>query len=137
MLDAPCSSHAMTDAEISANAHLRTAKKRARTVSDLTEDQIRQKRSVDRKAQQAYRQRTKDRIAELEKRLADVQETSRQQQVHLKSEVETLRERNARLKRCLDSIVHLASSTIGQHAHDSYVSDKSGMGSRVLVQPPA
>ena len=71
-----------------------------RTVADLTDEQVRHKRTVDRKAQRASRQRTKDSILELKTHFARLQETRAEQAAELVS----LREQNSNLQRCLDSI---------------------------------
>ncbi|WQF77422.1 Putative basic-leucine zipper domain superfamily [Colletotrichum destructivum] len=50
--------------------------KRVRAVEALSEDQVQRKRNVDRMAQRAFRQRTKDRISDLEQQLEHAQEMS-------------------------------------------------------------
>lgn len=50
--------------------------KRVRAVEALSEEQVQRKRNVDRMAQRAFRQRTKDRISDLEQQLAHEQEMS-------------------------------------------------------------
>lgn len=80
-----------------------TSKKRSRasrTVAGLSDEQIRHKRTVDRKAQRAFRQRTKDFIGNLERQFAQLQETCAQQEM----ELSTLREQNKSLQQRLDSI---------------------------------
>jgi hypothetical protein len=85
---------------------------RARTVSNLTEEQIQQKRSIDRKAQRAFRQRTKDCISDLEGKIVELGETSSLREAQLLQEVENLREHNVTLVRCLESIARTASQTV-------------------------
>jgi hypothetical protein len=80
------------------------AVKRARIISNLSEEQIQQKRRVDRKAQQAFRQRTKDHITSLEKRVAE-----------LEAELESTREHNDTLVQRLESISELATTRLFNH----------------------
>lgn len=87
-----------------------SARKRARTISDLTEEQIQQKRQVDRKAQQAFRQRTRDRMSRLELHIVELQESSSQRESQLQQELVTLREQNKTLTRRLERISYLATT---------------------------
>ena len=74
------------------DADQRVVKKRTRNISDLTEEQIQQKRHVDRKAQRAFRQRTRDRISSLEQELTELKESSDQREAHFQNETKALRE---------------------------------------------
>jgi hypothetical protein len=96
---------------------MNNATKRIRTISNLTNDQIEQKRSVDRKAQRAFRQRTKDYISELEQKVAELKESSAEQIVQLQQELHTLREHNDTLVRRLESIAALVSATASPQSH--------------------
>ncbi|ORY69035.1 uncharacterized protein BCR38DRAFT_455818 [Pseudomassariella vexata] len=115
----------MSDSDPGGIALAGSSRKRARTISNLTEEQIQHKRSVDRKAQRAFRQRTKDCIAHLEQQFAQVQERCAQREKKLLS----LREQNKTLLRCLETIVDLASTTLSQTIDDASTSDGSESGS--------
>ena len=90
----------------------RPVRKRVRTISNLTEEQIRKKRAADREAQRAVRERTKSRIHTLEQQLA----TSEQSHIvnSLTKEVEELRRENQHLKDCLRR-VHNLTALDGSH----------------------
>ncbi|KAH7371114.1 hypothetical protein BKA66DRAFT_573072 [Pyrenochaeta sp. MPI-SDFR-AT-0127] len=98
----------MSESEPHAPAPAGLSKKRSRTVSNLTEKQIRHKREVDRRAQRAFRQRTKDCFAKLEQEHLQLQETSRETEAQLRQELQSLQEQNQSLLRCLDHIIDLA-----------------------------
>lgn len=103
----------------------RATKKRARTISNLTEEQIQQKRNVDRKAQRAFRQRTKDCIASLEQQVVELQESSKQREHELQQDIQKLRKRDESLLRSLENIASLMSSTVasyrrGGDSHDDF-----------------
>lgn len=89
----------------------RAMKRRTRTISDLTEEQIQQKRRIDRKAQRAFRQRTRDRISDLERHVIEIQESSIQQEAQLRHELQSLREQNKILNHRLASIAELAATS--------------------------
>ncbi|KAJ5895493.1 BZIP transcription factor [Penicillium taxi] len=71
-------------------------RRRVRSVHTLTEEQIRQKRETDRRAQRAQRQRSKDSISTLEQQLAQLQ----QRHYETNQELSLLREQNINLQ-CL------------------------------------
>lgn len=82
-------------------------RKRVRSVQTLTEEQIQQKRIVDRRAQRAARQRTRDAMANLEHRYTRLQEMYDERD----RELGNLRESNQSLQRALDQIGQIVSST--------------------------
>lgn len=86
----------------------RPARKRIRTISNLTEEQIRKKRAADREAQRAVRERTKSRIHHLEQQLATLQPAA--QDDHTK-EVQELRRENQYLKDRLRRVHELTASS--------------------------
>jgi hypothetical protein len=93
------------------NRRLRIMMRGTRTVSTLTEEQIHRKRSVDRKAQRAFRQRTKECISNLERQVVELRQSSTRRESQLQRELQTLREHNKKLIHCLDSIAGLASTS--------------------------
>jgi hypothetical protein len=90
-----------------ARAAQEPARRRARTINALTEEQIRHKRQVDRKAQRAFRQRTKDCIARLEQEIAESLEKCRRQE----HEIQGLRTENQGLVQRLATIAGLATTS--------------------------
>lgn len=88
-----------------------TSKKRTRNVSGLSEEQVQQKRNIDRKAQRAFRQRTRDRIAQLEHDLAELEDSSGQREAQYQTQIDDLRADNQQLLRRLESIASLATSS--------------------------
>ncbi|PSN68628.1 hypothetical protein BS50DRAFT_489557 [Corynespora cassiicola Philippines] len=86
-------------------------KKRSRAISNLTEEQLQRKRNVDRNAQRAFRQRTKDSIYRLEQQIAGLQQTAAERETRLQHELSALRGTNTSLLQCLDDIAQLASAT--------------------------
>lgn len=85
-------------------------KKRIRTIHGLSKQQLQHKRDIDRKAQRALRERTKNHVSTLECQLADVKADAERRE----RDVKALTEANASLVRCLESIAELASSTARQ-----------------------
>jgi hypothetical protein len=101
----------------------RANKKRIRTISELTEEQIQQKRQVDRKAQRAFRQRTRDRIADLECQVAQLQQSSSRRESELHHEIRILSNQNKTLARRLANIAGLATNS---HVDDADWHDNLG-----------
>lgn len=107
-----------------------TSGKRPRTISNLTQEQIQHKRNVDRKAQRAFRQRTKDCIKNLEQEFAQLQETC----THKDQELQAVREHNETLVHCLENILELVSATLRQSRHVD--NDGPGFGRRSTKPNP-
>ncbi|KAL6407693.1 hypothetical protein AUP68_08714 [Ilyonectria robusta] len=101
------------------------SKKRSRTISNLTEEQIQHKRNVDRRAQRAFRQRTKDCIVNLEQQFSQLQETAN----HREQELLAAREQNKSLTNYLEAILELVSTALShsrQVARPSEDSESDG-----------
>lgn len=114
-----------------------TTNKRSRAIASLTDEQAQHKRDIDRRAQRAFRQRTKDCIASLEQENARIREAFknreaeleqendrirgllRSREAELEQEVQVLREQNETLARSLGNILDLASTTLGVTCDDS------------------
>jgi hypothetical protein len=91
-------------------------KRRPRTVASLSHQEIQHKRDLDRRAQRAYRQRTKTRIQDLESDLSRMRASRSQRENDLLQELQTLRDQNRHLKACLQSIGRFA---LGSIANDN------------------
>lgn len=89
-------------------------KKRVRTISNLTQEQIRKKRDNDREAQRAFRERTKTRIQALEDELTVLKSERNGEDISSIQVVKDLREENASLKIQLRRIREIANSTAAQ-----------------------
>ncbi|KPM43008.1 hypothetical protein AK830_g3532 [Neonectria ditissima] len=85
-----------------------SSKKRSRTVSNLTDEQVQHKRNVDRRAQRAFRQRTKDCIVNLEQQFSQLQETA----YHREQELIAVRQQNKSLTDHLEAILDLVSTAL-------------------------
>ena len=97
-------------------------KRRHRTTTTLTEEQLSQKRHVDRKAQRALRQRTKSRIQDLEDELTQLRAKSKGQDESLRQEIAALQKRNTWLESRLQHILEWAAdSTYPAEDHPSYM----------------
>ncbi|KAJ8116191.1 hypothetical protein OPT61_g2340 [Boeremia exigua] len=108
--------HTNDNAE-STTGHQGRPKKRARIISSLTEEQLQHKRNVDRKAQRAFRQRTKDSIEKLEQQLASLNQKAAESDAKLQRELAAVRKSNQTLEQCLERISELASTAIRAIAH--------------------
>lgn len=96
----------------------RTISRGSRAVSSRTPEQAQHKRNVDRKAQRAFRQRTKDYITRLEEENNRLQERCNQAETELLREISRLRADNRALAQCLENISDLASATLGGPCED-------------------
>ncbi|KAJ4985453.1 BZIP transcription factor [Stagonosporopsis vannaccii] len=113
---------AMAEQDTNNNAESTTGrqarpKKRARVISSLTEEQLQHKRNVDRKAQRAFRQRTKDSIEKLEQQLASINQKAAESDAKLQQELAAVRRSNQTLQQCLERISELASTAVRAIAH--------------------
>ena len=94
------------------------AKRRSRTVSDMSQQQRQHKRDVDRKAQRALRDRTKIRTRLLQEELASLRVSISEQSAAITRRISSLRQENKQLKDTLERIGHLAlSKEIPVQAH--------------------
>ncbi|KAH7083508.1 hypothetical protein BKA63DRAFT_503131 [Paraphoma chrysanthemicola] len=119
----------MTEEQTRTPAPAPSTKKRSRTISSLTEKQVRQKREVDRKAQRAFRQRAKESFEKLEQQFRELQQTSRDTEAQLRHELEVLHGQNQRLLQCLAEIIESASTVRDEHFNAAVVNDRNGMAS--------
>lgn len=101
---------------------LETIKKRratatsARGVANLTPDQLAKKRANDREAQRAIRERTKNQIENLERKIRDL--TSQQPYQELQQvlrQKELVEAENSDIKKRLASVLSLIQPILGQH----------------------
>ncbi|KAM5352826.1 hypothetical protein ACJ41O_005548 [Fusarium nematophilum] len=108
-------------------------RKRSRAVSSLTDEQVQHKRNVDRKAQRAFRQRTKDCITNLEGQFVQLQETCSQLRETCAQKdraLDSVRGQNRALLSCLTGISDLISETLSQ------ARDEESIEARGDDQPP-
>jgi hypothetical protein len=105
-------------------------KRRTRTVSTLTREQLRRKRDLDRQAQRALRERTRSRIQVLEDELAALQSARSQRESLLSKEIRDLQEANEGLRQRL-GLVHRITGQLSQsnvEENGSMVWDHDGDG---------
>jgi hypothetical protein len=107
-------------------------KKRNRAVSDLTEEQIQQKRRIDRQAQRAFRQRTRDRISDLERHTVELQESFIRKEAQLQRDLQALRTHNRELVRRLASIAEISINPASPHSDDAASHNHLGSWSLIL-----
>ncbi|KFY74655.1 hypothetical protein V499_05318 [Pseudogymnoascus sp. VKM F-103] len=84
------------------------SKRRVRTVSSLTQEQVRKKRDNDREAQRAFRERTKMRIHVLEDELAALKAERRELEGSKASELQVLIDDNRALRSQMQRLTQLA-----------------------------
>ncbi|KAH7133378.1 hypothetical protein B0J13DRAFT_100451 [Dactylonectria estremocensis] len=118
---------ALTPGDDSASGGARKKKKMgpgSRGVANLTPEQLAKKRANDREAQRAIRERTKNQIETLERRIQDL--TSQQPYQELQAIIrakEAVEQENADIKRRLAGIVAMLQPLIGQAAvEQAYIS---------------
>src|ERR1700761_1541840 len=80
---------------------------RRRKIADLSEEQRERKRNTDRQAQQAFRERTKAQIQDLEDEIETMRRHSAESEAAWRSETMRLRERVRRLTYRLEQIKRL------------------------------
>ncbi|KAI5211062.1 hypothetical protein AUEXF2481DRAFT_28633 [Aureobasidium subglaciale EXF-2481] len=85
--------------------------RRSRVRSNLSEEQLRRKRNVDRRAQQAFRQRNKDHTNRLQEELDQLRTKWRSREHELLQDIQQLHEQNHVLVRRLQDVASLATST--------------------------
>ena len=94
----------------------RTTASSSRGVANLTPDQLAKKRANDREAQRAIRERTKNQIETLERRIRDL--TSQQPNQELQNvlrQKDAVEAENADIKKRLSSVLSLIQPILGQH----------------------
>jgi hypothetical protein len=88
----------------------------SRGVASLTPDQLAKKRANDREAQRAIRERTKNQIESLEKKIRDLTSQQPYQELqHVLREKELVEAENADIKKRLASVLSLIHPIVGQH----------------------
>lgn len=95
-----------------------TSKRRARTVSNLTQEQVRKKRDNDREAQRAFRERTKTRIHVLENELVELKAERREQERSNTTQLQALIEDNRALRSQIKRLTQLARPLVSLLASD-------------------
>ena len=86
----------------------------------MSEEQLRHKREIDRRAQRALRQRAKSCMQNLEQQFARLQETCAQQE----AEIAALRRRNEELQRCQDAIREALGSGPGPRSGSNFMTQR-------------
>lgn len=92
------------------------SRKRSRVVAALSDEQIRHKRTIDRKAQRAFRQRNKDNLKSLEQQFTQLQETCR----GLEAELTSAKQHNATLVQCIESMQDLIRGSLEKVTTNSH-----------------
>jgi hypothetical protein len=94
----------------------RTTGSSSRGVANLTPDQLAKKRANDREAQRAIRERTKNQIESLERRIRDLTSQKPYQELqHVLGQKEAVEAENADIKKRLTSVIALIQPILGQH----------------------
>lgn len=88
---------------------------RSRVKSNLSAEQLRQKRIVDRRAQQAFRDRNKENVRRLEQELDELRAKWQLRESRLLQETQRLREQNETLLQRLHSIASIATTAADIH----------------------
>lgn len=115
--------------------HATTAsKRRARTISSLTQEQVRKKRENDREAQRAFRQRTKMRIHVLEDEVVELKAEHRELERSRKTELQALIEDNRALRSQIQRLTQLARPLVSLLASET---ENAGDGVDHVQPPPA
>ncbi|KAL5329682.1 hypothetical protein ACEPPN_003197 [Leptodophora sp. 'Broadleaf-Isolate-01'] len=114
-------------------------KKRVRTISNLSDEQVRKKRENDREAQRAFRERTKNRIQILEDELSELRSERELHGAGSIQELKALRDENAALRdqiRRISEIVSPGASSSDQEGgtEDSCIVVSNGNSARNQVQ---
>lgn len=87
----------------------------SRGVANLTPDQLAKKRANDREAQRAIRERTKNQIESLERKIRDLTSQQPYQELqHVLRQKEMVEAENADIKRRLASVLSLINPILGQ-----------------------
>ncbi|KAH8762874.1 hypothetical protein F5882DRAFT_415486 [Hyaloscypha sp. PMI_1271] len=98
------------------NKKRRTTGSSSRGVANLTPDQLAKKRANDREAQRAIRERTKNQIESLERRIRDLTSQQPYQELqHVLRQKEAVEAENADIKKRLASVLALIQPILGQH----------------------
>ena len=96
------------------NKKRRTTATSSRGVANLTPDQLAKKRANDREAQRAIRERTKNQIENLEKKIRDLTSQQPYQELqHVLRQKEQVEAENAEIKKRLESVLCLINPILG------------------------
>lgn len=88
----------------------------SRGVANLTPDQLAKKRANDREAQRAIRERTKNQIENLERKIRELTSQQPYQELqHVLRQKEAVEAENADIKQRLTSVLQLIQPILGQH----------------------
>jgi hypothetical protein len=88
----------------------------SRGVANLTPDQLAKKRANDREAQRAIRERTKNQIENLERRIRELTSQQPYQELqHVLRQKELVEAENADIKKRLATVLSLIEPILGQH----------------------
>lgn len=99
----------------------RAAGASSRGVANLTPDQLAKKRANDREAQRAIRERTKNQIEALERRIKELTSQQPYQEMqHILRQKEAVEAENADIKKRLVSALALIQPIIAQHGQSVY-----------------
>ncbi|THZ33534.1 hypothetical protein D6C90_08292 [Aureobasidium pullulans] len=107
---------------------------RSRVKSNLSAEQLRQKRIVDRRAQQAFRDRNKENVRRLEQELDELRAKWQLRESRLLQETQRLREQNETLLQRLHSIASIA--TTAAHIHHAFPNARQ-QGEKEVDDAPA
>ncbi|TVY48146.1 hypothetical protein LOCC1_G001929 [Lachnellula occidentalis] len=117
----------------------------SRGVANLTPDQLQKKRANDREAQRAIRERTKNQIENLERKIRDLTSQQPYQELqHVIRQKELVEADNADIKKRLASVLSIIQPVLGPHALEapnytppapSYVPNRPGSSSRNMSTP--
>jgi hypothetical protein len=112
-----------------------TFQSRSRVKSNLSAEQLRQKRLVDRRAQQAFRERNKEKVRHLEQELNDLRAEWQSREKELLQDMQHIREQNETLLHRLRNIASLATTaTDVDHAFpDAYDQGEAEVGNAADV----
>jgi hypothetical protein len=98
------------------NKKRRTTGTSSRGVANLTPDQLAKKRANDREAQRAIRERTKNLIENLERKIQELTSQQPYQELqHVLRQKELVEAENADIKKRLASVLSLIQPVLGQH----------------------
>lgn len=131
-----------------ASSQISIAPKRKRQVACLDEHERRErKRAMDREAQRSLREKTKTRIADLERTVEMLQKDGNSATASLLSEIDALRAENERLKQIIDNVRSvvgagsISRNTViangeGSEKGENGTSTARNTGTHVLQSPP-
>lgn len=98
----------------------------SRGVANLTPDQLAKKRANDREAQRAIRERTKNQIENLERKIKELTSQQPYQELqHALRQKETVEAENIDIKKRLNSVLLLIQPVMGQHGQLASRRDKT------------